>query len=522
VGKAEDAIELLERAIRLNPNPPLWYFGALGSAYQYAGRYKDAIATYKRVLKRDSSFLMVQVGLASSYSLAGYEGEARATIQELLKKDPELSIKSVRALFKRRPYKDESVYDYLIEALRKAGLPEKPPLQLPEKPSIAVLPFTNISGDPEQEYFADGMADDLITDLSKISGLFVIARNSTFVYKGKAVKIQEVGRELGVQYVLEGSVRKAGDRVRINAQLIEAATGHHIWANRFDRDLEDVFAVQDEVTNKIVEALAVKLVEGEQEMVTHEVTDSLEAYDLALRGWALFRRFSKEENIQARKLFEKALEFDPEYGGALAGLVWTKLTEWNQGWAKDAQVLDEAFDLAEKAVALDETLPESHVLLGDVYLWRGQHDQAKAEFERAVALNPNNAWAIYSMGSVMVFLGKPEEALGFLHKAMRLNPNYPEYYSFSLGQAYFHLERYDQAVSEMKRALIKNKDFFPAHVYLAASYGHLGEEALARAEAQKIMGHSMVSGDAARPRIPYKDEKDFVHLSEGLRKAGLP
>ncbi|UCF81926.1 MAG: adenylate/guanylate cyclase domain-containing protein [Desulfobacteraceae bacterium] len=395
-------------------------------------------------------------------------------------------------------------------------------LKLPDKPSIAVLPFTNMSGDIEQDYFTDGMTEDLITDLSQISGLFVISRNSVFTYKGKAVKVEEVAKDLGVQYVLEGSVRRVSDQVRITAQLIDAKTGHHVWAERYDRDIKDIFALQDEVTGKIVKALAVNLVADEHSRLIKKGTDDLGAYDLVLRGTAQFRRHTKENNELAREMFEQAIQFDPNYTAAYAGLVWTRLMAWIYGWSHDPKLLEDALELGKKAVSLDESSPQGHVILGNVYLWKKRHEESIIEFEKAVSLNPNDADALSSLGGALVFSGLPEKALGYIEKAIRLNPNYPEYYIFNLGQAFFQLRMYEEAVMALRKSIIKNPNFMPAHYVLAACYAHLGKQEFARATAEDVKrmnpGFSL---KGASEILPLKDEEDFEHFAEGLRKAGL-
>lgn len=395
-------------------------------------------------------------------------------------------------------------------------------LKLPDKPSIAVLPFTNMSGDIEQDYFSDGITEDLITDLSHISGLFVISRNSVFTYKGKAVKVEEVAKDLGVRYVLEGSVRRVRDQVRITAQLIDAKTGHHVWAERYDRDMKDIFALQDEVTGKIVEALAVNLVADEHARLTKKDTDNLGAYDLVLRGSAHFRRHTKESNELARAMFAQAVQLDPNYTAAYEGLVWTRLMARMYGWSDDPKLLDDALELGKKAVSLDKSSPQGHVILGHVYLWKKLHEEAITEFEKAVSLNPNDADALSSLGGALVFSGLPEKALGYIEKAIRLNPNYPEYYIFNLGQAFFQLKMYEEAVMALRKSIIKNPNFMPAHYVLAACYGHLGKQALARAKAEEVK--RMIPGFSVKVSseiLPFKDEDDFEHFAEGLRKAGL-
>jgi adenylate cyclase len=389
-------------------------------------------------------------------------------------------------------------------------------LELPDRPSIAVLPFTNMSDDPEQEYFSDGITEDLITDLSKISGLFVIARNSVFTYKGKSVKVEDMGRELGVRYILEGSVRKANDRVRITAQLV------HLWAERYDRDLKDIFALQDEVAQKIVAALAVKLTEDEQKRLVRRYTDNMEAYDSLLQGLEYKNRYTREANVQARQRFERAIDLDPEFALAYALLGLTHFHEWSLGWSQDPQSLEQAFELAQRAIALDDSLPEAHAILGEVYLWKKRHGQAIAELEKTIALNPNDADGIARLGNILNWTGRPEEAIRLVKKAMRLNPVYPVWYLWNLGHAYFLTNRYEEAIETLNRVLDPNPDHLPAHVYLAASYGELGRQAEARAEAAECERLSpQTSTEAWRQRLPYKDQAVLERLFDSLRKAGL-
>lgn len=412
--------------------------------------------------------------------------------------------------------------------LRPSPPPEEVPsdkiqaLELPDKPSIAVLPFTNMSDDPEQEYFSDGITEDLITDLSKISGLFVIARKSVFIYKGKAVKIAEVARALGVRYVLEGSVRKANDRVRITAQLVDATTEGHLWAERYDRDLKDIFALQDEVAQKIVAALAVKLTEDEQKRLVRKYTDNMEAYDSFLQGLEYENRYTKEANVQARQMYERAIDLDPEFAAAYALLGLTHLHEWSLGWSQDPQSLEQAFELVQRAIALDNSLPLGHRFLGEVYLWKKQHEQAIAELEKAIALNPNDADGLAMLGSTLNWAGRPEEAIGLVKKAMRLNPTYPDWYLWNSGHAYFLTGRYEEAIETLNRVLDRNPGFLPAHVYLTASYIGLGRHEEARAEAAEVMKLSpQTSTGAWKQRLPYKDQAVLERLFEGLRKAGV-
>ncbi|MFC1896194.1 adenylate/guanylate cyclase domain-containing protein [Thermodesulfobacteriota bacterium] len=394
--------------------------------------------------------------------------------------------------------------------------------KLPDKPSVAVLPFVNMSGDPEQEYFSDGITEDLITDLSKVSGLFVIARNSAFTYKGKPVKINEVGRELGVRYVLEGSVRKANDRIRITAQLVDATTEGHLWAERYDRELKDIFALQDEVTQKIVGALAVKLTEDERDCLANRFTDNLEAYDYYLRGLEYLYQLTEEANSQAREMFERAFELDPEFASAYAYLGLSHWMEWSLGWSQDPQSLERAFELAQRAIALNYSLPEAHRTLGDVYLWKKQHEQAIAEYETSVDLNPNYADGIAGLGDALSWSGRPEEAFGLVNKAMRLNPIYPALYLWILSHAYFLTRRPEEAIDAFKRLLNRNPNFHPAHVYLAVMYIELGWTDEAGAEwTEFVRRNPETSPEAWRQRLPYKDQAVLERLFGALGKASL-
>ncbi len=403
----------------------------------------------------------------------------------------------------------------------------QPPLPLPDKPSIVVLPFTNMSNDPEQEYFSDGITEDITSDLSKISSLFVISRNSAFTYKGKAVKLPEVSRELGVQYVLEGSVRKAGEQVRITAQLVDATQDQHVWSERYDRLLQDIFALQDEIREKIVFALKVKLTPEEQQRFRQAPTANLEAYDYYLRGLALWNQAlvvgKKEANAQARQMYEKAIALDPQYAGAYASLAWTYWIESLQQWTPDfAQSVERAVEMAQRAVALDNSLPFAHTTLGQIYDWQKKFDQALIEAEQAVTLAANYADGYATLSDIQVHTGQSEKSLSNIQTAMRLNPHYPDIYLFSLGFAYRGMGQYEEALAPFKTFLSRNPDFAPGHVNLAICYAELGRLEEARAEvatAQKLI--PSLSLETARQTWPYKNPADLERILAALRKAGL-
>ncbi|MDK1388551.1 adenylate/guanylate cyclase domain-containing protein [Sinorhizobium sp. 8-89] len=409
----------------------------------------------------------------------------------------------------------------------KAVAPESPAALPPTAPlpklSVAVLPFVNMSGDAEQEYFADGISEDIITALSKLSQLFVIARNSSFTFKGRNVNVQEVGRDLSVRYVLEGSVRKSGNRVRITAQLIDATTGGHLWAERFDRDLTDIFAVQDDVTQQIVGALALNLTEGDQQRLATEQTDNLEAYDYFLRGREQLWRFTREKNIQGRELLQRAIELDPKFAPAYAFLAFANMLDYGNQWSPSPSTsMQQAEVLARRAVELDDRYPYAHWVLGIVELYSRRHDVAIGAAERLIALAPNLPEGHENLGIALHYSGRPAEALGCFYRAMALNPYYPDIYLHFQAQAMFQLRRYEEAIGMLKRRLIRNPDTDVSRVLLASSYGHLGRFEDARREWQEVFRvNPDYSLEHRRKVLPHKNPDDFELVVNGLRAAGL-
>jgi adenylate cyclase len=401
--------------------------------------------------------------------------------------------------------------------------PPAPALPLPDKPSIVVLPFVNLSGDVEQDYFSDGLTEILTGDLSTISSLFVIARNSAFTYKGKAVKVQDVGREMGVRYVLEGGVLKAEDTVRITAQLIDATTGYHLWAERYDRPLQNILRLQDEIVQKIVTTLKLQLTLWEQGILVRKRTDNVNAYDYYLRGLASFFRFTKEACIQARQLFEQAIELDPHYAEAYASLggihQMAGFFQWSQEPHRD---LERAVALAQQAVTLDDSLPVAHEILSIVYLSKRQYEQARVEAERTITLAPNSPRGYRTLGAVLNLTGQAEQAIGVLEQALRFDPRYPLPYQGPLGWAYLMTRQYDKAIAMQQKALSHNRNLLESHLILTISYSELGREEEARAEAAEVLRLSPTySLDVVRQTWSYKDPADLERTLAALRKAGL-
>jgi adenylate cyclase len=404
---------------------------------------------------------------------------------------------------------------------------EKMAYPLPEKPSIAVLPFTNMSGDKEQEYFSDGITEEIITSLSKIPPLFVIARTSTFTYKGKAVKVRQVAEELGVRYVLEGSVRKAGDRIRITAQLIDAIKGHHLWAERYDRDLKDIFAIQDEITLKICNALQMELTSGEQARLWHRGTKNLEAWGCIVKGNALFARFAKGDNAKARDLYERAVKIDPKDAFTWTMLAWTHWVDAFLGYSESrADSFKRAVELAKKALSMDDTLSDVYALLGGISLSQRQYEKAIAAGEKSIALGPNSATSHVLFGFTMTYAGRFEEAIALIKKGMRLTPHCPAYYLNHLGRPYFQTGRYEEALATYKQLLERSRkgEFNPllVHLNLAATYIMLGRQEEARAHAAEVLKiNPNFSLEWVRKVSLYKDPAHLERHLNALRKAGL-
>ena len=402
----------------------------------------------------------------------------------------------------------------------------RPTSATPDKPSIAVLAFTNMSGDPEQEYFSDGISEDIITDLSKVSELNVIARNSSFTYKGKPVDVKRVGRELGVRYVLEGSVRKAGNRVRVTGQLIDAESGAHIWADRFDRDLTDIFAVQDELTHEIISALKIKLSAAEEALIADSGTKNVSAHDFFLKGRELLFASKRDRDIfeQFMSCFRRAIELDPNYASAYAGLGMGYAFDYQNHWSDAPEKsLDQAQRLADQAISKDDKDAFAHYVAAVVATWNKDYERWVRESDKALALNPNYALALLTRGNVHICTGEPTKAIPYIERAMRLDPDLlnGQYVHF-LGLAYFVAGEYETAATCFKDRITINPTTDFSRALLASALGHLGRHEEARQVWHELKGVNPRYSYADHfARLPFKNPADADKLTDGLRKAGL-
>ena len=399
----------------------------------------------------------------------------------------------------------------------KSSLPQ-------DKPSIAVLPFDNMGGDPAQDYFADGITEDLTTDLSRISGLFVVARNSSFSYKGRSVDVRTVSQELGVRYVLEGSVRRSGDQIRINAQLVDGSNGGHLWAERFDGTMADVFALQDDVNRKIVAALEINLTAADEQRLEQAESTSAEAYDLLLRGIEQFNRRTRETNAEARDLFARAAILDPDYARAYANISLTYGIEVNRNWAQDRERSTRlGLEFTEKALAIDDRIPQIYMARSLLYLSQRQHQTAIEAAQRTIEVHPNYADGYATLAFIQSFSGQLEAALESLDRARQINPRGTGIYLEIEGRVLFLLERYDDALSILDEAIQRNPALDRIHLFLAATYAELGLPEEAAWSVDEVLSLSPdISLAKERRGANYMRTSDLEHYIGALRKAGLP
>lgn len=533
-GNLEKAMELADTCFRLDPYHP-WSSWVLGAAFFVARRYQDAIDAFRAM---PNPIDEIDGWLAASYQCLGDAENAAKYVRSYLDVvganmvNPPRTESEWREHWHRSVVYNEEVSDRLVGGLLEAGLAAHIRSTTSEestnKPSIAVLPFTNLSGDPGQDYFSDGITVDIVTNLSRFHDLFVIASESSFAYKGKAVNLKDVSQELGVRYILEGSVQRSNDLVRINAQLVDGSMGRHLWAERYERRLDDLFKVQDEVVEMIVGTLASgyggRLRKAWQKRIQGTRPQNAQAFDCFMRGLDAVDEFTSESNRRGREFFEQAIELDPNYAKAYGKLAWTYLLEAIEGWTDDYDgALKKGFELATKGIESDDGESWAHWPLAAYYAYVGNHDLAELEFQKAVELNPNDADVLTDAGFYLSYAGNAEEGLEMARKAMRLNPHYPEYYTAQLVQIYFDGRRYEDAIAACES--LRRFETTVVRLYLAASHAALGHTGDARKAIERVL--ELDSGATIQKwtdlkMAPYKEPKDLEHFKENLRKAGLP
>ena len=513
LGQPVRGVDFLKKAMRLNPHYPDWYDRGLGTAAYMSGRYDDAITAFRKITQH---VIQSRLYLAASYVRLGRLEEARAEVAEAIALDADISVEKFGSI---ELYKNPADLERLRTDLRNAGLPEHAPLKLPSKPSIAVLAFDNLSGDLKQDYFAEAIAENITAELSRFGGLFVISRNSAFTYKDKSLTAKSIGRELGVRYVLEGSVQKGRDRMRVTVQLIDAAEDAHVWAETYDRPLEDIFMVQDEITKRIVSTLGETIWQSAARSLDRKPLKDFTAYDFVLRGMEHLHRFTPADNIEARRLYTKARDLDPSIFQAHIGLGWTYFLDWLYRLGDTPDALERALTHAQKAAEVEPNNGGAPRLLARIHLAWGNFDQALALSERAVTLSPNTSDILVNHGLILAYLGQPGESVGWSEKAVRLNPHHPSWYRSVLALGQYLDERYEEAV----KTLASNSKPDLVRPVLPAAYVRLGRLEDARRHAQAILdanpGYNL--RDLAKQQS-FQNPADLRRYLEDLRAAGLP
>ncbi|UWQ89794.1 tetratricopeptide repeat protein [Rhodobacteraceae bacterium M382] len=532
-GYPERGAELVRKAMRLSPVYRPGLLRALGNNYRLAGRLEEAVSCYRESLQRESGYLAPYVNLVSALGELGRPADAADAIARIFEFEPKFS---VEAYVNGLSYRRSADRDRIRQGLLKAGMPAEaaraPVYATRDKPSVAVLPFTNMSGDPEQDYFSDGISEDIITGLSRFRTLFIVARNSSFSFKGQNLETSEIGSKLGVQYLLEGSVRKSGNRVRISAQLIDSDTGKHIWADRYDRELEDIFAVQDEVARAIIAVLPGRVQHDVADRIAQKPTENMKAYELLLQGKALRDGLNATDTAKARILFQKALELDPNYARVYMYLADTYVVDLWLGLAGD-DAPKHALTIARKGASLDNNDVFIQDQLGYAYLCAGLWSEADVQFQKTLSQIVNEAESMAWCGYGFLLLGQPQKAQEVVDEAVRLDPLHPPALDWILGQIHFHLGHYDQAVGFLIGEALLNS---LAHAFLVAAYAHSGREIDAREalklfishRRQELLGRGIVverdsvASLAGGFKRMWRCADDWQRIASGLEIAGLP
>jgi len=449
--RLKEAISEIKEGFRLNPFPTWVQLKYLADAYYMSGRYEEALSVYKKMQKLNPDNEWAYINPIAIYVHLGRDEEARAAAKELLRIAPTFPVE----YWEKWPgFKNKQKAEKWVSALREAGLPDTAPATVSEKPSIAVLPFANIGGDPKEDYLSDGITEQIITALSKTPKMLVIARNSVFTYKGKPVMVQQAAEELGVRYVLEGSVQKSGDRLRVTAQLIDAKTGNHLWSERYDREMTDLFDLQDDITKNVITALQVKLTQGENARLLSKGTKNLEAYLKMMKGREHYLRFNSNDNEVARQLFKEVISLDPNYASAYVLLAWTYYEEAQNKWPKTpSKSYEKVIELAKKAISIDGQYAAAYMILANVYAKMRLFEESMAAANKGLSLDPADSYIKALYGVNLSNLGKFKEAVPFLEDAIRIDPKPPRWYLAILGMCYRKSGQLKEAVSFLKRAI---------------------------------------------------------------------
>ncbi len=520
VGKQDEAIAHLKQAIRLDPFPEYYYFVSLGRSYRMMGQYEEALSEIKKAHLISPDNFITNLNLAAIYALLDRQKEAEAAAKKALEIDPKFSVERASEAW---PYKNQADRKLFADALVKAGFPYNPPLQLPDKPSIAVLAFDNMSKDPDQEYFCDGITQNIISSLAKVPQLLVIARNSTFAYKEKSINIQQIGRELNARYIIEGSIQKSNDRFRITAQLIDADSGHHIWSESYDRTFNDIFTLQDEITLKILKSVNVKL-----------SSPWSEGYDKGFADISSFIMYQKlleygtnptrEKYGWALKNAEKLITLNPEYPLRYNYLAMIYIQGLFIGSCDSVKM---CFSGAKQAInnslSIDADNFWAHQQSGQLFLLKKEYDKAMLAFKKAIELNPNNAHPYMAVGNVLNNLNRPKEALEYLNKGLRLDPFPPASYWFHFGISYRLLEEYDKSIKMYKKSLLREPNFWGTHAGLVVSYFHSGQIDKAKESVAQLLNlFPSFSIERFKKSSTHNDPEQLERALQAFREAGVP
>jgi adenylate cyclase len=518
-GEPDKALNLSKKAMRLNPYPESAFYMGLGYNYLSNDKYEESIEAFKKAISMSPDQYLSYRGLAVAYSQLGLEKEAKAAMSQTLKLRPQFSIEWI----KRLPYRHKKDLNKDIARMEKAGFPKHPLGGKTEKPSIAVLPFVNMSGDPEQEYFSDGLTDDIITTLSKFPRLFVIARDSVFSFKDKKVPLKKLSKDLGVRYLLEGSVRKSQNRLRISAQLIDAITEHTLWAERYEKPIGDIFAIQDEITLSILRALQVNLSEGDQARLIGRKTNSLDAYLKAIQAQEQFYQMNRQGSMRAKELAKESIDLDPRYAFPYTILANAHMLD---AWFKFSKSPGESMKLAaaaaEKALSLDNLDPAIYSVLSNLYVMQRQYEKAITAAGKAIELSPGGARPHFSMGIALQFSCKFDEAIPYFEEAIRLNPYPPGIYFRGLASVYRFVGRYDESLIQYKKALNLNPGDLFSNLGLTSLYISIGRIEDAKHQAREVLRlYPNFSLEYFAKTLTLKDQSVINAMIENLRKAGL-